>query len=65
MKELDYGRDYRYADDLEGRVEDMECLPAGPAGRRYYHPTNEGREKLMAQRMDEIAQKRSKKRSSV
>jgi putative ATPase len=43
----------------------MECLPAGLVGRRYYHPTNEGREKLMAQRMEEIARiKQSKRRNS-
>jgi putative ATPase len=62
MKELDYGKDYQYAHDLEGRVADMECLPAGLVGRRYYRPTNEGREKLLAQRMDEISQIKSSKR---
>jgi putative ATPase len=62
MKELDYGRGYQYAHDVEGRVADMECLPAGLAGRRYYHPTNEGREKLLAQRMDEIARIKEQKR---
>jgi len=55
MKELDYGKDYQYAHDVEGRVADMECLPASLAGRRYYQPTNEGREKLLGQRMEEIA----------
>jgi len=68
MKSLDYGKDYQYAHDVEGRVADMECLPAGLAGRRYYHPTNEGREKLLAQRMDEISQiisrNRGRKRES-
>src|SRR5580658_7049620 len=65
MKELDYGRDYQYAHDVEGRVADMECLPASLAGRRYYLPTNEGREKLLAQRMEEIARvKESKRRNS-
>jgi putative ATPase len=62
MKELDYGRDYQYAHDVEGRVADMECLPAGLVGRRYYHPTNEGREKLLAQRMDEISRIKAAKR---
>jgi putative ATPase len=62
MKELDYGRDYQYAHDVEGRVADMECLPAGLAGRRYYHPTNEGREKQLAQRMEEIARIKTAKR---
>jgi putative ATPase len=65
MKELDYGRDYQYAHDVEGLVADMECLPAGLAGRRYYQPTNEGREKLLAQRMEEIARiKKSKRHNS-
>jgi putative ATPase len=62
MKELDYGRDYQYAHDVEGRVADMECLPPGLAGRRYYHPTNEGREKQLAQRMEEIARIKTAKR---
>jgi putative ATPase len=54
MKELDYGKDYQYAHDIEGKVAAMECLPPSLAGKRYYRPTNEGREKLLAQRMDEI-----------
>ena len=55
MKELDYGKDYQYAHDVEGRVAKMDCLPASLGGRKYYKPTNEGREKQLAQRMDEIA----------
>ena len=62
MKELDYGRDYQYAHDVEGRVADMQCLPDSLAGRRYYQPTQEGREKLLAQRMDEIARIKLRKR---
>jgi putative ATPase len=62
MKELDYGRDYQYAHDVEGRVADMDCLPASLAGRRYYQPTGEGRERQLAQRMDEISQIKAGKR---
>jgi putative ATPase len=62
MKSLDYGKDYQYAHNVEGRVADMECLPTSLAGHRYYHPTQEGREKLLAQRMDEVARIRSSKR---
>jgi len=62
MKELDYGKGYEYAHDVEGRVANMECLPESLAGRRYYRPTQEGREKLMAQRMEEIRQIRESKR---
>jgi len=62
MKELDYGKGYQYAHDVEGRVADMECLPASLAGRRYYQPTQEGREKQLAQRMEEIARIKDGKR---
>jgi putative ATPase len=61
LKELDYGKEYQYAHDVEGRVADMECLPAGLVGRRYYFPTGEGREKLLGQRMDEIARIKANK----
>ena len=54
MKELDYGKGYQYAHDVEGKVAAMECLPEGLAGRRYYQPTAEGREKLLGARMEEI-----------
>jgi putative ATPase len=62
MKELDYGKNYQYAHDIEGKVAAMQCLPDNLATRRYYHPTSEGREKLLAQRMAEIAKLREAKR---
>jgi len=62
MKSLDYGKDYQYAHDVEGRVADMECLPPSLANRRYYYPTSEGREKALAQRMEEISRIRESKR---
>ncbi|WP_263379368.1 replication-associated recombination protein A [Granulicella paludicola] len=58
MKELDYGKDYQYAHDVDGKVANMHCLPDNLRERRYYRPTNEGREKLLAQRMEEIAKLR-------
>jgi putative ATPase len=61
MKELDYGKGYRYAHDEEGRVADMDCLPDSLKGRSYYKPTQEGREKLLAQRMEEIRRIRATK----
>jgi putative ATPase len=64
MKELDYGKGYRYAHDEEGRVADMDCLPDSLKGRSYYQPTQEGREKQLAQRMEEIRRIRAGKRNS-
>jgi putative ATPase len=55
MKSLDYGKDYQYAHDVEGKVAAMDCMPSSLRGREYYHPTQEGREKLLRQRMAEIA----------
>jgi len=63
MKELGYSSGYEYAHDVEGHVADMECLPESLAGRRWYRPTQEGREKLLAQRMEEIRRLRESKRS--
>ena len=65
MKELDYGKGYQYAHDEEGRVADMDCLPDSLKGRSYYQPTQEGREKLLAQRMAEIRHIRTGKRNKV
>src|SRR5579875_3366670 len=63
MKEMDYGKGYQYAHDEEGKVADMECLPPSLAGRSYYQPTEEGREKLLRQRMEEIRRIRAAKRA--
>ncbi len=62
MKELDYGKGYQYAHNEEGRVADMDCLPDSLKGRSYYHPTQEGREKQLAARMEEIRRIRAGKR---
>ena len=62
MKELDYGKGYRYAHDEAGKVAGMDCLPEALLGHIYYHPTLEGREKLLAQRLEEIRKIRSEKR---
>jgi putative ATPase len=63
MKQFGYSEGYQYAHDLEGRVADMECMPDNLRGREFYRPTTEGREKLLAQRMDEIRRIRAAKRN--
>jgi putative ATPase len=62
MKQVGYGKGYQYAHDLEEKVADMECMPDNLRGREYYHPTQEGREKLLAQRMEEINQRKEELR---
>ncbi len=58
MKGLGYGAGYQYAHDLEGKIADMECLPENLRGRRYYHPTEEGVEKRIKERMEEFRRRR-------
>jgi putative ATPase len=54
MKDVGYGKDYQYAHDTENKVADMQCLPDSLRDRRYYQPTNEGIEKRIRERMEEI-----------
>jgi len=62
MKELGYSEGYRYAHDEVDKVSDMDCLPESLKGRRWYHPTQEGREKQLAARLEEIRRIRAAKR---
>jgi putative ATPase len=52
MKELDYGKGYRYAHDERDAVADLECLPESLRGRQYYRPTERGFEKEIKRRLD-------------
>ncbi len=63
MKEFGYGEGYQYAHDVEQGVADMECMPDNLRGREFYHPRAQGREKLLAQRMDEIKNIRASKQT--
>jgi putative ATPase len=59
MKGLGYGRGYQYAHDLESKVADMQCLPDNLRDRVYYEPTNEGIEKRIRERLEELKRRRS------
>src|SRR5215471_10566805 len=59
MKQVGYGKGYQYAHDLESKVANMECLPENLRGRVYYQPTNQGIEKRIRERLQEIKQRRS------
>jgi putative ATPase len=59
MKGLGYGKEYQYAHNVEGKVANMQCLPENLKDRTYYHPTNEGIEKRIRDRMEEIKKLRT------
>ena len=53
MKELDYGKDYRYAHNEEGGYAAGETyLPDELADKQYYFPTDRGLEKKIAEKLD-------------
>jgi len=60
MKGLGYGQGYQYAHDVKGKIADMQCLPDNLRDRTYYHPTNEGVEKRIRERLEEIKRRRSR-----
>jgi putative ATPase len=59
MKKLGYGKGYQYAHELESKVADMQCLPDNLRDRVYYQPTQEGVEKRIRDRLEEIKRQRS------
>ena len=54
MKELDYGRGYQYAHDTSEKLTNMECLPESLRGREYYHPTGEGAEAAVSEKLEQV-----------
>ena len=52
MKDLNYGKDYRYAHEEPDAVAAMECLPPSLAGKKYYNPTDRGFEKEIKRRLE-------------
>ncbi|MFO7675879.1 MAG: replication-associated recombination protein A [bacterium] len=50
MKDLGYGRGYKYAHDFDGARVEQQHLPPGLEGRRYYRPTDRGFEAELRRR---------------
>lgn len=63
MKDLGYGKGYKYAHDFEDKVADMQCLPDSLKDRVYYTPGQEGLEPRFASRIDEIKALKAKAKS--
>jgi putative ATPase len=54
MRELGYGRGYRYAHDYDEGIIGQQNLPENLTGRRYYSPTDRGFEAELAKRLERI-----------
>jgi putative ATPase len=51
MKDMGYGKDYKYSHSYEGHFREQEYLPPLLKGRQYYHPGEEGAERDISQRL--------------
>ena len=54
MKDLEYGKGYEYAHDTEEKLTHMMCMPESLSQREYYHPTVQGEEKEIGERLKRI-----------
>jgi putative ATPase len=52
MKDLGYGKDYKYAHNYEKAIVPQEYLPDQIKGQRFYFPSNRGFEKKIKDRLD-------------
>lgn len=51
MKNLGYGKGYKYAHDYEGHFVEQQNLPDSMKGKRYYFPSEQGFEKTVLARL--------------
>ncbi len=55
MKDIGYGRGYKYAHDYNGAVVNQNHLPDRLLSKKYYSPTNRGFEKELLERLKKIS----------
>lgn len=51
MKDMGYGKDYKYAHDFPGHIVDQQHLPDAMQGKKFYQPGTLGFEKTVQERM--------------
>jgi ATPase related to the helicase subunit of the Holliday junction resolvase len=54
MKDLDYGKDYKYAHSYEGNFVEQEFLPSEIANKRFWESQNNPTEKRIQEQMDQL-----------
>jgi putative ATPase len=64
MRELGYGKGYRYAHDHAEGVAEMECLPDRLRGRTFYEPSERGFEQEIRRRLEAWRAARQRERGS-
>jgi putative ATPase len=62
MKDLGYGKDYKYPHDFQDHFVEEEYLPENLKGRTYYEPGDFGFEREIKKRLDYWRKKKSEKK---
>src|SRR5216684_3490041 len=67
MRQVGYGKGYRYAHDYEEAQVEQQHLPDAIKDRTYYHPSDRGYEKTVKDRLDafEAARRKTRKASQA
>ena len=64
MRDVGYGKGYKYAHDYEEKMTEMECLPEALRGRQYYKPTDQGLESRFGERYEQIKEWKKTRRGT-
>lgn len=62
MKTLGYGAGYKYAHNFKEGTTEMTCLPDKLQNKKYYIPTDRGKEKILKERIAALDEQRKKMR---
>ncbi|MBQ6451941.1 MAG: replication-associated recombination protein A [Solobacterium sp.] len=65
MKELGYGEGYIYAHDTKEKLSAMQCLPDSLKDKHYYNPTDQGVERRVKERKEQIEAWKKRKREEL
>ena len=59
MKQLNYGKNYKYPHDYPGHLVEENYLPDNLIGKKYYQPDGQGYEVEIMKRMEQWQKKTS------
>jgi putative ATPase len=62
MEELGYGKGYKYPHDYPGHFVEEEYFPQNLKGRTYYHPSEEGFERVIKKKLEYWKKRRESKK---
>lgn len=58
MEEVGYGEGYKYAHNQASKTADIQTMPDNLTGRKYYFPTDSGKEEKMKKRLQQWQKRR-------